>query len=257
MNTKALDRLLAQPWAIRPETLAVMTQHVLSDRLAADPMPVKRPTVAKAGVGVLPIHGVLGRGWDEIDKLFFGAVDVDDLMADIEAMPEGQPLVMWFRSPGGIISGIPEFASFLRDQRQTRRITAFTDDLCCSAAYWLAAQADKIIATPTASVGSIGVYIAFYDFTEYLAKAGIKLELFKAGAFKAMGVAGAPLLDEHREMLQADVDLGYKQFTADVLANRNVTSDTMQGQTFGGAAAKRANLVDGFARSFSDFIRSI
>jgi len=209
------------------------------------------------GVTVIMVWGMLGRGWSYFDRYYLDAIEVDELIAAIEATPEGSTVVLWFRSPGGIISGVPETAAALRELRESRKILAWTDDLCASAAYWLAAQCSRVDATQTADVGSIGVYIAFYDWTEYLAKSGIKLELFKAGRMKAMTLPGNPLSEEESDSLQALVDIGYKMFTEDVLLNREIDTETMQGQTFRGQAAIDASLVDGVWSSSSSYFRGL
>lgn len=296
MNLALLSRVLAQPWAIRREHLATLTQLVIGgealrpksdtswnvrqydwdkDQIVNEPIKTqagytvfniegiyadRRGTLpaAPANVTVLLVWGVLGRAWSEADRWWLDAIDVDEIMAAIDQAPEGSTIVLWFRSPGGIITGIPETAEAMRKAaRKGKRLLAFTDDLCASAAYWLASQCESIHATPTAAIGSIGVYIAFYDWCEYLAKAGIKLELFKAGSMKALGLPGAELTDEQGAHLQAAVDEGYRQFTKDVLRNRDLEKQTMQGQCLDGDNAKAANLVDVFWPSAAAFFAAL
>lgn len=206
---------------------------------------------------VLLVWGTVGRAWSAMDRYWFDAIDLDELVASINAAVEGSTVVLWFRSPGGIITGTPETAEALRKAGKTRRLIAFSDDCCASAAYWLASQCEMIVATPTAAVGSIGVYIAFYDWCDFLAKAGIKLELFKAGSMKALGIPGSALSDEQVGHLQASVDDGYRQFTRDVLRNRHVATETMQGQCLDGTNAKSANLVDVFQPSAAAFFTAL
>jgi signal peptide peptidase SppA len=266
-----LRRLCAQPWAMREIELHALTQTFARHlKLGAAPEHVARieqktraeqaaVTVKrmKSQAVIVSVWGVLGRGWEEWEKDWCGAFDVDDLMEDLASIPDGQPVCLWFRSPGGYCGGIPETAAFLREFRKTHSLTAFTDDLCCSAAYWLAAQCDSIIATPTADLGSIGVYSALYDWTKYLEDMGVTLELFKAGNMKAMGLPGNPLSDEEREHMQARVDECYRQFTDDITANRAIDTGTMQGQTYVGAQAQARNLCDGFSPSARDFFASL
>jgi signal peptide peptidase SppA len=209
------------------------------------------------GVTVLLIWGILGRGWTELEKWWLDAIDVDDITAAIEATPEGSTVVLWVRSPGGIVTGIPETAAFLRKIQKSRRVLVFSDDLCASAAYWLASQAERIDASPTAELGSIGVYLAFYDFCEYLKKAGISLQLWKAGSMKGLGVPGNPVNDAQSQHLQAGVDECYRQFTGDVKRNRAISSATMQGQTYSGAEAQSRVLVDAFYPSSSAYFLAL
>lgn len=198
-----------------------------------------------AGTHVHLIWGTVGRGWTQMDRWWFDPVEVDEIITGLAARPREEKQVLWFRSPGGICTGIAETAQQIAALRaEGRRITAFSDDLCASAAYWLASQCDRIDGTPSAAFGSIGVYLAFYDFTEYLKQNGVKLELFKAGDLKAIGLPGNPLDDKAREYLMAGVLDAYAQFTAAVNSMRTVAKENMQGQTLDGKEALAANLVD-------------
>ena len=188
LNLSLLSRILSQPWAIRKDTLCTWTPALFNGQFearvaavesrertfAAGVIPLSEEGECAAerssfpampeGLTTILVWGVLGRGWTELDRWYLDAIEVDELTAAIAATPEGSTVVLWFRSPGGIVTGIPETAGELRRLGKTRRLLAFTDDLCASAAYWLAAQCEQIVATPTADVGSIGVYLAFYDF---------------------------------------------------------------------------------------------
>lgn len=294
MNLSLLSRILAQPWAIRREHLATLTQLVIAgedpartkldtsfkvrqwdgDKIVSEKLKTKvgytvlnaegiyadqRGTLpdVPANVTAILVWGVVGRAWSQMDRWWMDAIELDEIVATLDAIPDGTTVVLWFRSPGGIITGTPETADAIRRACKKKRVLAFTDDLCASAGYWLASQCESIHATPTADVGSIGVYIAFYDWCDYLEKAGIKLQLFKAGTMKALGLPGAELNDEQRAHLQESVDSGYRQFTKDVLRNRDLASETMQGQCLRGDDAKSANLVDAFWSSAAVFFAAL
>lgn len=285
-NLTLLRRVVAQPWAVHRDTLRLFTRLLLTgESIPGKERATERKRTAQhagdyeplnwesgealedgllpclpemsQGISVILPWGVLGRAWSAMERYFLDPVDVDQMIEEIAETPEGSTVVLWFRSPGGVISGIPEAAGQLRQLGKTRRLIAFTDDLCCSAAYWLAAQCSEIHATPTADLGSIGVYIALYDYTEYLSKLGVSLDLFKAGSMKAMGLEGNPLSDEEAALLQSQVDESYRAFTADVTRNRMIAEETMQGQSFRGKTAMQANLVDTFWPSASAFFTAL
>lgn len=295
LNLALLSRIAAQPWAIREQTLAAWTQAVLQgdpprpqadttwniphyDEESGEFTLKKYPTQkgytvtnhsalyaslmgilpeVPDGVSVITVWGPLGRGWTYAERYYFDAIDVDEITSSIASAPAGDTVVLWFRSPGGLVTGTPEAAAAIAAAGQSRRILSFTDDLCASAAYWLASQTERIIATPTADVGSIGVYLAYYDFVGYLEKMGVKLELFRAGTLKGIGVMGNPLDDAAREHLQRGVVDAYKAFTSSVTAMRAIAPEHMQGQTLQGKAAKNAALVDGFRDSAADFFAAL
>jgi signal peptide peptidase SppA len=275
INLTLLRRVLSEPWCMTEETLHVFAQLLINGDAVQHVGPAinaiqpgyvaynyegkeagKLPTVP-AGVNVSLVWGTLGRAWTSAEKFWLDAIDVDDLVDGILSSP-AKKQVLWFRSPGGISTGIPEAAAAIREARaQGKTVIAFTDELMASAAYWLGAQAAEIVATPTAHVGSIGVYTAFYDFTRMMENAGVSLELFKAGSLKATGLMGKPLSDEERSMIQSRVDAVYAEFAADVTRKRDIRSEAMQGQTFTGPAAKSEKLIDRTVASASKFFASL
>jgi hypothetical protein len=114
----------------------------------------------------------------------------------------------------------------------------------CSAAYWVASQARAIYATPSAQVGSIGVVQAVVDNSAALDRAGIKVEVFSVGKYKAMGAPGTPLTDDQRELISANLAEIASEFHSAVLARgRAIPVEAMEGQTFSGKQAQRHNLA--------------
>lgn len=75
-------------------------------------------------------------------------------------------------SPGGYVSGLDETAQIMG--MVTKPTVAYVGNQAASAAYWLASQADKIVAlSPASQVGSIGVAVEEFDDDQALAAEGI------------------------------------------------------------------------------------
>jgi ClpP class serine protease len=103
------------------------------------------------------------------------------------------------------------------------------------------------VATSSSVVGSIGVISTYADYTEFLAKAGVKVETFtnKEGVFKSAGSMGNPLNDTQRAEIQSRIDGIFREFKSAVLAKRpQVSDDTMRGQVVYGKDAKKLGLID-------------
>lgn len=217
-------------------------------------------TVAN-GVGIVDITGPLAKGYDAITCWAWGMMSTDRLQAalsDLAARADVSVVILKFNSPGGMAQGTPETAAQIAALAQSKLTIAFTDTLCCSAAYWMACQCEIVTATVSANVGSIGTYLALYDYTEYLANEGIKLELFARGTYKALGIAGRPLTDEQRAFLEGEVDRTNARFLAAVRAARpGVTDDTMQGQWFDGEQALAAGLIDHVVTGFNEVLGTV
>jgi signal peptide peptidase SppA len=201
------------------------------------------------GIGIIRIHGPLMRDPDLISSLLFGATDMNQVAEAIQeavSRDEVKSILLDIDSPGGTVNGTPELAQAVADAAKLKSIHAFSAGQMCSAAYWIASQADAIYATPSARVGSIGVLLPMLDETKAFEQAGLKVELFAAGKFKSVGVPGVSLTDEQRAWLQADIDEIYGDFKAAVLARgRRITADVMEGQCFSGRKASYNSLTSG------------
>ena len=146
------------------------------------------------------------------------------------------------------VNGTPETAAMVREIASQKPCVAFTDSLMASAAYYVGSQANMIVASPSATVGSIGVMIPWVDRSQAYENEGLKVEVFKnSGApYKGMGTPGTSLTAEQREQLQQRVDEIAATFKSDVQAGRNnrVKDGAMRGQVFMAAGAKNAGLID-------------
>jgi len=121
-----------------------------------------------------------------------------------------------------------------------------------SAAYWIASAADRVVASPSATVGSIGVYIAIPDYSAAAEMAGIKMVVIKSGKFKGAGIEGTSLNADQIENLQASVDTIHTEFKDAVNMKRKlVKAEAMEGQVFSGKQAAAQGLVTGLADSFN------
>ena len=217
-----------------------------------------KPYVTADGIGVIPIFGVIGGPrLTPIEKMM-GAVDVTDISEAIDAFamnPDVTRIALQVSSPGGTVTGIEELANKVRNLEKPTM--AYTDTEMASAAYWVASAADRVISSKSATVGSIGVYLAVPDYSEAAAMAGIKMVVIKSGKFKGAGIEGTSLDEGQMSNLQASVDEIHSEFKAAVLMKRKmVKAEAMEGQTFSGKQAAAQGLVTGLADSFSEALRS-
>ena len=224
-------------------------------------LPVEKPGEVKSnGVAVIPVYGILGKHLSSMETMC-GGCDVDAIASELsDALSDTNisAILFDFDSPGGVVTGVPELAAKIRAANEMKPCYAFTATQCCSGAYWLASACTAFFCTSTADIGSIGVYVAMVDESEWWKKEGYKLELIKAGTFKAMGIAGAPLKDEERALIQNGVDDIYSMFTSDVQKGRgSVDSGVMQGQTFMGEKAIAAHLADELVGDIEEVISQI
>ena len=186
-----------------------------------------------------------------------GAVDVNDISLQVDTFagsPDVEAIAFHVSSPGGTVTGVEELANKIA--ALDKPTMAYTDSEMCSAAYWLGSQADSVVAAPSSTVGSVGVYMAIPDFSKAAEAAGIKMVVVKSGKFKGAGIEGTSLTEDQIANLQESVDAIHADFKAAVLGKRKlVKADAMEGQTFSGKQAAAQGMVTGLADSFSAALR--
>ncbi len=126
-------------------------------------------------------------------------------------------------SPGGVVSDdLSAISAFMRAARASaggKPIWVYAD-MACSAAYWLAAPADRVIGPSVAAVGSIGACMLHEDAGGALEKAGIRITGLKFGENKLDGAWWESLSAAAQTDFQAQVDQCGRNFVADVAASR-------------------------------------
>lgn len=226
---------VSTPWAIQEDQLQVLL-GVLARRAAGHETPPqivsevsgkRRPNgpYIAGMVGVLPLYGAIFPKANLVTEAS-GGTSLQMWMRDLEALmadDDAKAIVIDVDSPGGSVSGIPEAASRISAMRGTKPIVAVSNYLNASAAYWLSAQADELVASPSSMTGSIGVFSIHESIARALDAEGIDITLIKAGRYKAEGNEFEPLSEEAAGAMQAIIDEVYGQFVASVASGRGVT----------------------------------
>lgn len=237
---------------------ARLDKYAFSDVLAK--LLGERPVayVTPEGVGVIPIDGPIGRGVSPLEAML-GATDVNAISEAIvafEADPSVKKVAFRVNSPGGTVAGVPELAAKIR--RMKKPTMAYAEE-ANSAALWLAAAADRVVAMPSGSVGSVGVYMVLTDYSKAYSDAGLKQVVIKSrqSPLKGAGIEGTSLTDAQLADLQAQVDEIDEEFMQSIKQTRiNVSQDAFTGGTFSGKKAVQLGLATGLADSFEEALAS-
>jgi len=214
-----------------------------------------------SNVAVVKIDGVIDKHISNSELQCYGGCDLDDVQKalGLALMDDDiDTIVLAVNSPGGSVSGVPEMAAMIARASQQKDVIAYAETECCSAAYYIASQAGEVIAAPSAILGSIGVYLALLDESRALEMEGYRVELIKAGKYKAAGASFKPITPEEKALFQARVDDIYSAFTGAVRdARGDVDEDDMQGQVFDAEDAIAKNLADGIVESLDELVASL
>jgi signal peptide peptidase SppA len=173
----------------------------------------------------------------------------DDEDAD-DALGPPKVIVMVIDSPGGVVSGLNETVKALQRLRRENpevRTIAYCNEMAASAAYALACACEKIIAPPSAIVGSIGVISTMVSQARHDQKEGLDVRLLTSGTRKADGHPHAPISDTAVAVEQRRVDKLAAAFFAIAAKARGLSIDkirALQAGIFLGKDAIRFKLVD-------------
>lgn len=165
-------------------------------------------------------------------------------------------LIIRINSPGGSAVQADYMYNTLQYYRQKYpdiKTYAVCVDMCASAAYYLAAGAEKIYANPASMVGSIGVLYNGFGFTDAMQKIGVSRRLQTAGVNKGFLDPFSPVAPADKQLLQTMLDDVHQQFIAKVKEGRGsrlkIDDLTFSGLFWTGQQAKDRGLIDGFASS--------
>lgn len=128
------------------------------------------------GVAVIDIAGPLFKHATLLTKVS-DAGSYEGIRADLDKAVNNfscKAILLNINSPGGEVHGCGELADAIFAARGEKPIVAYASGDCCSAAYWLASAADKIVVAPTAIVGSIGVRSMMVDGSKADELKGVK-----------------------------------------------------------------------------------
>lgn len=223
--------------------------------LQVEPARAARVRLASKGgagsVAVIPIHGVIEQRGGFM-SMFFGGVSCDMLLDQLRTAvndPAVGAIVLDVDSPGGDVSGVDELAQEIYNASKQKPITAVSNCLCASAAYYLASQASELMASPSSLTGSIGVYTTHVDYSRACDAQGVTVSLIHYGENKTEGNPYEPLSDPAREHMQQMVDTFGQAFEKAVGRGRKVKADDVhkkfgQGRVFDAKKAVSLGMVD-------------
>lgn len=132
-------------------------------------------------------------------------------------------VVLRINSPGGspVQAGqVYDEIRRLRDKYPKIPLYAVVDDICASGGYYIAAAADKIFVDKASLVGSIGVLMDGFGFTESMQKLGVERRLLTAGDNKGFLDPFSPLDPKQETHARAMLEEIHQQFVQIVRQGR-------------------------------------
>ena len=238
--------------------LASATPKVLvsTDGEGADEFPVFSEThswgAGATKVARIPFSGIMT---DAVESGFFAAANpLHGAIRRIRAAAaddEVKAILLEMDSPGGELTAADELRHELERFRASdpkRRVVVFVRGMAASGGYYASLPADRIVAAPTAILGSIGVILQSFNAKPLADKVGVSDVTIKSGRHKDMLNPLREEDPEERALLQTQIDRMLERFVTLVAESRRLPEETVRpladGRIFDAEEALRANLVD-------------
>ncbi|MFM2440359.1 MAG: hypothetical protein RLZZ349_86 [Pseudomonadota bacterium] len=198
-----------------------------------------------AHTALIEISGVIEAG---------GEVNADSFMTSLHDAYDDKNtkgVILRINSPGGS----PVQAGIINDEIRRQKklhptipVYAVVEDICASGGYYIAVATDKIYVDKASIVGSIGVLMDGYGFTEVMKKVGVERRLLTAGENKAMLDPFSPVNPKHQALAQNMLNEIHEQFKAVVRQGRGSrlieTPETFSGLFWSGEQSIKIGLAD-------------
>ena len=174
-------------------------------------------TSGKKHAAIVDVVGVIAQGEGT------SASSVIEGLKDAIKDKNTKGIILNINSPGGS----PVQSAYIYDEiRRLKKlhpempIYAVVGDICASGGYYIAAASDKIFVNQASIIGSIGVIMNGFGFTNVLEKLGVERRLLTAGAHKAMLDPFSPVKTEETKHMQTLLDEVHQQFISAVREGR-------------------------------------
>lgn len=185
-----------------------------------------------------------------------GETDADSVVGALQNAFDDKntaAVILRINSPGGspVQAGIIyDEIRRLRGKHPDVQVHVVVEDVCASGGYYVAAAADNIYVDKASIVGSIGVLMDGFGFTEAMQKLGVERRLLTAGENKGFLDPFSPLEGTQKAFAQDMLGEIHAQFIDAVRKGRGKrlkeTPDMFSGLMWTGAKSVQLGLADGF-----------
>lgn len=200
-------------------------------------------------IAVVPLSGTITAESNSL--LYLQTITPDSVrqqLARAERDTAVKAIVLRVESPGGVVAPCQEILEEIEKVKQSKPIVVSMGSEAASGGYYISCKANRIVALPGTSTGSIGVISQIPNLEGLYDKLGIEMQTFKGGKYKDMYSGLRELTPEEKEIMQQLTDEYYEQFVEVVAEGRGLSIEAVRslatGQIYSGTKAKELGLVD-------------
>lgn len=157
-------------------------------------------------------------------------------------------VILDINSGGGEVLASERLYKFFKNLSEKKPVVALVRSLGASGAYMTALAANYIIAGNTSEVGSIGVILFSYEFTELAEKVGVKFNNLKTSILKAAPSPYEKMTPEVEETMHSTLNDVYDYFLSIFIESRKIdpllARELADGRVYTGRQALNLGLID-------------
>ena len=173
------------------------------------------------------------------------------VIRDLRRLQENEDVkavVLRVNSPGGSAFGSEQLWYAVSQLKKEKPVIVSMGDYAASGGYYMACNADTIVAEPTTLTGSIGIFGMYPNVKGLTDKVGLDFDVVKTNEYADFGAVGRPLNTGEQGLMQNMVNQGYDLFLTRCSEGRGIAKEELdkiaQGRVWTGAKAKELGLVD-------------
>ncbi|MBE0522749.1 MAG: signal peptide peptidase SppA [Methanosarcinales archaeon] len=199
-------------------------------------------------VSVIYVQGTMITGNIPGDLGYASSEDISKSIQDAADNKNVKAIVLRVNSPGGSPAAAQEIVTEIKKAKEKKPVVVSMGDVAASAAYYISAPTDRIIANPDTMTGSIGVIWLFENRSAFYEEEGIEFYVAKSGEFKDMGGDWRGLTDAEKNYSDQVIQEVFQRFVNEVAQSRNMSQEDVKaladGRVYTGSRAVELGLVD-------------
>ena len=157
-------------------------------------------------------------------------------------------VVLRVNSPGGSAYGSEQIWYAINQLKKEKPVIVSMGDYAASGGYYIACNADTIVAEPTTLTGSIGIFGMMPNAKGLTEKLGVNFDVVKTNPYADFGNLTRQMNDGEKGLMQMYVNKGYELFLTRCSDGRGISMEELdkiaQGRVWTGSTAKELGLVD-------------
>ncbi len=187
----------------------------------------------------------------EISEQGQEGISAEAIIEEIETIRDNdniKAVVFRINSPGGSAFASEQIWQALTELKAKKPIVVSMGNYAASGGYYIACNANKILASPNTLTGSIGIFAIFPNVEKLTSKIGLNIDVVKTNNLGDFGNLTRTINVIEREKIQRYIENGYNLFVKRCASGRKMKPEAIEkiaeGRVWTGEKAVELGLVD-------------